>query len=94
MADTRERRPRPEGGAPDDAHGDGSVNVIVRDASLIAADMRRRRDAALRLPPFGDGCRDPLDELAGLPINDPGDVCRGMFAGNGRWVPCCGRGAA
>jgi len=53
--------------------------------------MRRRREAALRLPPLGDGCRDPLDELAGLPIVDRAGCCRGMFAANGRWVPCCRR---
>ncbi len=30
--------------------------------------LRRRRDAALRLPPMADGRRDPLDGLAGKPV--------------------------
>ena len=30
----------------------------------IAAQLRRRRAAALRLPPLPSGYRDPLDELA------------------------------
>jgi hypothetical protein len=29
MADITERRPRREGGAPDDAHGDGNVKTTV-----------------------------------------------------------------
>ncbi|MGH3191931.1 MAG: hypothetical protein ACRDPY_32850 [Streptosporangiaceae bacterium] len=30
--------------------------------------LRRRRDAALRLPPMKAGRRDPLDGLAGKPV--------------------------
>jgi hypothetical protein len=92
MADITERRPRREGGAPDDAHGDGNVTDIVTGATLIAADMRRWREAAHRLPPLASGHRDPLDTLAGLPIVDRGDCCRGMFGDGGKWQPCC-RGA-
>ncbi len=29
----------------------------------IAADLRRRRQAALRLPPLPDGRHDPLDKV-------------------------------
>ena len=92
MADTAERRPRRKGGAQD-GHGGGNVNAILEDASLIAADMRRRREAAHRLSPLADGYRDPIDMLAGLPVADRAGCCRGMYAANGRWVACC-RGAA
>jgi hypothetical protein len=33
-----------------------------------AVSLRRRRAAARRLPPMEDGCRDPLDNLASLPV--------------------------
>jgi hypothetical protein len=55
--------------------------------------MRRRRDAALRLPLPASGHRDPLDKLAGLPITDRDDCCRGQFGAGGKWQQCC-RGAA
>ena len=29
----------------------------------LSAGLRHRRAASLRLPPLGDGARDPLDEL-------------------------------
>jgi hypothetical protein len=82
--DTRQRRPHHKGAATVDQ---------ATDDLTVAGEIRRRREAAHRLPPLGSGYRDPLDELAGLPITDRGDACRGMFTGNGRWVPCC-RGAA
>ena len=93
MADTAERRPRQEGGAQDDAHGGAVVNVIVTNTTgtgtTAAADMRRRRAASWGLPPLASGHRDPLDGLAGLPITDHSDRCRGMFGGGGKWQPCC-----
>lgn len=60
----------------------------------IAAGLRRRREASLRLGPFGDGPADPLDALAGLPIGHGASCCRGEFGPLGAWQPCCGRGAA
>jgi hypothetical protein len=93
MPETAERRPRRKGGAQD-GHGGGNVNAILEDASLIAADMRRRREAAHRLPPLASGYRDPIDALAGLPIPALPQPCRGMFGEGGTWRPCCGRGAA
>jgi hypothetical protein len=82
MADTAERRPG-RGGVPDAAN----VNAMV------SQDLRRRRDAAWRLPPLEDGTRDPIDALAGL-LAGEADCCRGMFGSNGKWQRCCGRGVA
>jgi hypothetical protein len=90
--DTAERRPG--GGGAQDGHGGGNVNAILRDATLIAAGIRRRRDAAGRLPPLAGGYRDPLDALAGKPIPRRAIECPGMFGDGGKWQPCCGRGAA
>jgi hypothetical protein len=56
----------------------------------VPGDVRRRREAALRLRPYGDGPADPLDDLAGLPIGDP-QPCRGEFGAGGKWRPCCKR---
>ena len=39
--------------------------AIVAEPDSIAAQLRRRREAAHRLPPLADGHRDPLDALAG-----------------------------
>jgi hypothetical protein len=55
--------------------------------------FRRRREASLRLGPFGDGPADPLDDIAGLPIPVTSE-CPGMFGADGRWQPHCGHGAA
>jgi hypothetical protein len=44
-------------GPEDDSPGAASVACIV-------TDLRRRREAALRLPPLPDGRRDPLDAAA------------------------------
>jgi hypothetical protein len=58
--------------------------------------LRRRRSAALRLAPFGNGESDPLDGLAGQPIAPPLPCCGAEF-GPGGWRPCCrrtGSGAA
>jgi hypothetical protein len=85
-----ERRPRREGGVQNDDHGDGNV----LNATVAPAAMRSRREAAHRLPPLASGYRDPIDMLADLPVADRADCCRGMYEGNGRWRPCCGRGAA
>jgi hypothetical protein len=85
--ETNERRPW-EGGVQDDDHGSGTKATLA-----VAADMRRRRDAAGRLPPLASGYRDPLDALAGLPITEA-DCCRSQFGAGGQWQPCCGQGAA
>ena len=64
------------------------------DAGLsLAASIRRRRDASLRLPPLDSGVRDPLDQVAGLPIR-PAQSCHGAEYVGGRWLPCCRSGAA
>jgi len=86
--DTRERRPA-RGGVPGDAHGDG-IGVRI----TASAGLRRRRAASWRFPPFDSGHRDPLDKLAGLPIDRRAEVCRGEFGAGGKWRPCCRRGAA
>jgi hypothetical protein len=83
--DTAERRPVDGGGAQD------AANVEARVAA--AANVRCRRAASWRLPPPETGRRDPLDQLAGLPITDRGDYCGGMYGDGGKWQPCC-RGAA
>jgi hypothetical protein len=86
--DTNERRPQAKAGVPDDDHGGGNV---LGAKVAVAADMRRRREAAHRLPPLATDYRDPIDMLAGLPIRTGTDICRGEFGGGGRWRPCCGR---
>jgi hypothetical protein len=60
---------------------------------MVSQDLRRRRDAAWRLPPLEDGTRDPIDALAGKPIPRRPIECPGMFGDNGKWKPCCGRDA-
>jgi hypothetical protein len=81
-------RPTARTGSHNDARGDGTTGRIT-----VAADKRRRREAAGRLPPIATGYRDPLDALAGLPIPAHPQPCRGMFGAGGKWQPCC-RGAA
>jgi hypothetical protein len=39
-----------------------------RSNASVSAAMRRRRDAAQRLPVLESGHSDPLDELADLPV--------------------------
>jgi hypothetical protein len=86
MANTAERRPVDRGGAPDDYRGDGNT-------CRVATPLRRRREAAWRLPLLDSGYCDPLGELAGLPITVQ-PCCRAMLGADGRWRQCCGRGAA
>lgn len=87
MPPDKERRPPGQEKAADqDAHGGGIKATIA-----TAADMRRRREAAHRLPTFATGYRDPIDTLAGLPIPARPQPCRGEFGDGGRWRPCCGR---
>lgn len=58
---TPEAHRRPGGGGDE-----STTNVLnsVREPEGIAAQLRRRREAAWRLPPLPDGLRDPLDRLA------------------------------
>jgi hypothetical protein len=68
--DTAERSPA-EGSVPDEALGGGYVTASLPpaadtgldDAAGYVADLRRRRQAAWRLPPLADGYHDPLDCL-------------------------------
>jgi hypothetical protein len=79
-----ERRPLHKGGALGDELS-GYVGISVAD--------RRRRAAALRLPPRGHGPADPLDDLAGQPVRAP-QRCHGAeFTAGGRVRPCSCRGA-
>ena len=41
--------------------GDADITTLVDQSSL--AQMKRRREAALRLPPLADGRRDPHFDL-------------------------------
>jgi hypothetical protein len=87
MPPDKERRPPGQEKAADqDAHGGGIMATIA-----TAADMRRRREAAHRLPPLASGDHDPIDMLAMLPIPGRPQPCRGMFGDGGKWQPCCGR---
>jgi hypothetical protein len=40
-------------------------DVSPAELDEVAVQLRRRREAALRLPPLQSGYRDPIDELAG-----------------------------
>jgi hypothetical protein len=95
MAPRRRRSPAefttPRQGTSVDSTTDKATVHVPGDVPRdVPSDMRRRREAALRLGPYGDGPVDPLDDLAGLPIGDR-QPCRGEFGGGGRWRPCCGR---
>jgi hypothetical protein len=87
--DTRERRPRPEGGAQD------AANVTARVASGEAGG---RELAALRCWTWRAwhlcGCPTADDCLLHKTLLiHPEQPCRGMFGDGGKWQPCC-RGAA
>jgi hypothetical protein len=82
---------------PQDTTPEARPNVKVTgtalDAASVATPMRRRREAAWRLPVLASGHHDPLDE-ARRPIRRPGRCARAVLTANGTWRPCCGRGAA
>jgi len=87
-------------GPPDKQMGPAAGPGPLRKDSDLAAEAgisvvhRRRRAAALRLPPRGNGPADPLDDLAGQPIRAP-QRCHGAeFTAGGGVRPCCCRGAA
>lgn len=66
--------------APGDApRANGSNNEMGdQPTSTVAEDLRRRRDAADRMPPMLCGHRDPLDCLAGHDeddLDEDGDPC-------------------
>ena len=82
MTRKAERSPA-EGTVPDDALG----------GDKVTSSLQRRREAAWRLPPLADGIRDPLDQLAGLPIG-PAQECHGIEYVADGWRPCCRAGAA
>jgi hypothetical protein len=75
---------------------------IEHDALVVQlrAELRRRRDAALRLPPLADGHRDPLDRLAGLPVPRAADwggydvTTLGLACSHGEDCPARKRGTA
>ncbi len=50
---------------PATADRDRLAELQQQPAAVGPVALRGRRDAALRLPPLADGCRDPLDALAG-----------------------------
>lgn len=49
--------------APQDAHPQQETDTRNPNSSenIVAEQLRRRRDAASRLPPLADGRRDPID---------------------------------
>lgn len=80
-----ERHPRAKGGALD-----GYTSM----PRVAAEQVRRRREAARRLPALDSGQRDPLYDLAALPIRADEPCSRGQLGPGGTWLPCCGRGVA
>ena len=68
------------------------MSVTEATVDPVAEQLRRRRQASLRLPPYGDGPADPLDQLAALPIGAPQD-CHGAEHTAAGWRPCCRRAA-
>ena len=52
------------------------VNPPDTPAEPVAAELRRRRAAALRSVPLGGGFRDPLDRLAAPPGPSDFGLCR------------------
>jgi hypothetical protein len=60
MAYTAERRPRREGGVPDDGHGGGNVTATIRERWFGSVLYSR---AVTRHGPPGRGLREALDHL-------------------------------
>jgi hypothetical protein len=56
--------------------------------SVTVSPMRRRRDAANRLPVLPSGYHDPLDE-ARQPVKQPGTCDRAVLGADGKWRRCC-----
>jgi len=62
------REAAPAKGPPPDVQQATQLAERHQQPTAAGSDaLRRRRDAALRLPPMDDGRRDPLDGLAGIP---------------------------
>jgi hypothetical protein len=70
-----ETRPRGTG------HQTGGSGSSVPDL----AAYRRRRAAAQRLAPYGDGSTDPLDGLTKKPIGER-SLGTGVFSARGEWT--------
>lgn len=66
------------GQGPSAEQMNGEFGARVAEPYDIARGLRRRREAALRLPPLRCGCRDPLD------ARHLDDRCRWRRAG--RWA--------
>jgi hypothetical protein len=62
---TKVSPPGGESQGAEENSGDEISAAIVAEPESIAAQLRRRREAALRLPPLQSARRDPIDELAG-----------------------------
>jgi hypothetical protein len=58
-----------QGPPPDVQHAAQPAERHQQPTAAGPVALRRRRDAALRLPPMEDGGRDPLDGLAGKPAH-------------------------
>jgi hypothetical protein len=79
--DAAERRPRREGGAPNDAHGGGNVSAIVTGAAVRCFTWRTVH---------GCGCGQAADCQLNSPLPfHPDQPCRGKFGDGGKWQPCC-----
>ncbi len=57
-------------GPPRNVQLPGKVTERQQPTPAVPAALHRRREAAWRLSPVADGCRDPLDALAGQ-LADP-----------------------
>jgi len=86
--DNESRPPGGKGGDHDAANVTTIVTCAGDDDRELAAQLRRRRESAWRLPPLESGHRDPLDGLARLPIG-PAQECHGAERGPESWQPCC-----
>jgi hypothetical protein len=87
MPPNSERRPRQEGGAQDTANVTFS---LTQDYDAVSY-MRRRRQASWRLSVLASGRHDPFDGIR-RPVADI-PCSRAVVGLDGRWRPCCRRGA-
>jgi hypothetical protein len=87
-----DKRTGPQDTTPEARINNVKATTTALDTASVATPMRRRREAARRLPILAGGDRDPLDKLR-LPITRR-PCARAVIGLDGQWHPCCGRGAA
>lgn len=85
-----DKRTGPQGTTPEARIYD---STLAGEAAIrLATPLRRRREAAWRLPVLAGGNADPFGALAGLPVAVV-PCARAVVGMDGRWRACCRRAA-